>query len=149
MDPAELYVAMQQGVIDGFEYPLPDLLAFKLNEVIKYISLDNHTTDFFLVSMNKGIWDGLAPEEQAIINQAMKTAMDWQWKAQPEDIAAALAKLRTLVQVNEITPENKKLFVEATRPVYAAIRRLDRQGLPRAGDQGSRVAISALRPSPV
>ena len=118
MDPAELYVAMQQGVVDGFEYPLPDLLAFKLNEVIKYISLDNHTTDFFLVSMNKGIWDGLAPEEQAIINQSMKTAMDWQWKAQPEDIAAALAKLRTLVQVNEITPENKKLFVEATRPVY-------------------------------
>jgi len=119
MDPAELYVAMQQGVVDGFEYPLPDLLAFKLNEVIKYISLDNHTTDFFLVSMNKGVWDGLAPEEQAIMNQSMKTAMDWQWKAQPEDIAAALTKLRTLVAVNEITPANKKLFVEATRPVYA------------------------------
>ena len=119
MDPAELYVAMQQGVVDGFEYPLPDLLAFKLNEVIKYISLDNHTTDFFLVSMNKGVWDGLAPEEQAIMSQSMKTAMDWQWKAQPEDIAAALTKLRTLVAVNEITPANKKLFVEATRPVYA------------------------------
>jgi C4-dicarboxylate-binding protein DctP len=119
MDPAELYVAMQQGVIDGFEYPLPDLLAFKLNEVIKYVSLDNHTTDFFLVSMNKGLWDGLAPEEQAVINQAMKIAMDWQWKAQPEDITAALAKLRTMVQVNDITPANKKLFVDATRPVYA------------------------------
>jgi C4-dicarboxylate-binding protein DctP len=119
MDPAELYVAMQQGVIDGFEYPLPDLLAFKLNEVIKYVSLDNHTTDFFLVSMNKGIWDGLAGEEQAILAQAMKTAMDWQWKAQPEDINAALAKLKTMVQVNEITPANKKLFIDATRPVYA------------------------------
>ena len=119
MDPAELYVSMQQGVIDGFEYPLPDLLAFKLNEVIKYISLDNHTTDFFIVSMNKGIWDGLAPEEQAILTQAMKTAMDWQWKAQPEDIEMALAKLRTMVAVNEITPANKKLFIEATRPVYA------------------------------
>ena len=118
MDPAELYVAMQQGVIDGFEYPLPDLLAFKLNEVIKFISLDNHTTDFFLVSMNKGIWDGLSSEEQGILNQAMKTAMDWQWKAQPEDIASALAKLRTMVAVNEITPANKKLFVDATRPVY-------------------------------
>jgi len=118
MDPAELYVSMQQGVIDGFEYPLPDLLAFKLNEVIKFISLDNHTTDFFLVSMNKGLWDGLSAEEQGILNQAMKTAMDWQWKAQPEDITAALAKLRTLVQVNEITPANKKLFIEATRPVY-------------------------------
>ena len=48
----------------------------------------------------------------------MKTAMDWQWKAQPEEIATALAKLKTLMMVNEITPENKKLFVEATRPIY-------------------------------
>jgi len=27
MDPSELYLALQQGVIDGFEYPIPDLLA--------------------------------------------------------------------------------------------------------------------------
>ena len=25
MDPSELYLALQQGVVDGFEYPLPDL----------------------------------------------------------------------------------------------------------------------------
>jgi len=30
-----------------------------------------------------------------------------------------LARLKTLLAVNEITPENKKLFVEVTRPVYA------------------------------
>ena len=48
----------------------------------------------------------------------MKTAMDWQWKAQPEEIADALAKLKTLLQVNEIAPADKELFVKATRPVY-------------------------------
>jgi len=52
MDPAELYVGLQQGVIDGFEYPLPDLVAYKLYEVSKYLSLDGHTTDFFINSMN-------------------------------------------------------------------------------------------------
>ena len=119
LDPSELYVALQQGVVDGFEYPLPDLVSVKLYEVSKYLSLDQHTTDFFIVSINKGIWEGLPPDDQAALNQAMKTAMDWQWKAQPEEIAAALAKLRTLMTVNEITPENKKLFIEATRPVYA------------------------------
>jgi C4-dicarboxylate-binding protein DctP len=118
MDPAELYVGLQQGVIDGFEYPLPDLVAYKLYEVSKYLSLDGHTTDFFINSMSKSVWDGLAAEEQGIVRQAMKTAMDFQWKQQPEDIEAALAKLRTLMTVNDITPENKKLFVEATRPVY-------------------------------
>jgi C4-dicarboxylate-binding protein DctP len=52
------------------------------------------------------------------MQKAMKTAMDWQWKVQPEDINNALAKLKTLISVNEISPENKKLFVEATLPVH-------------------------------
>ena len=49
--------------------------------------------------------------------QAMKTAMDWQWREQPEEIDKSLAKLKTLMQVNELTPADKELFVEATRPV--------------------------------
>jgi tripartite ATP-independent transporter DctP family solute receptor len=118
LDPSELYVALQQGVVDGFEYPLPDLVSIKLYEVSKFLSLDAHTTDFFIVSINKGIWDGLPPEDQSALAKAMKTAMDWQWAAQPVEIAGALAKLKTLMTVNDITPENKKLFVEVTRPVY-------------------------------
>jgi len=118
LDPSELYVAMQQGVVDGFEYPLPDLVSVKLYEVSKYLSLDAHTTDFFIISINKGVWEGLSAEEQGILTKAMKTAMEYQWKAQPEEIATALAKLKTLMTVNEISPDNKKLFVDTTRPIY-------------------------------
>ena len=98
--------------------PLPDLVSFKLYEVAKFLSLDAHTTDFFIVSINKAIWEGLRSEDQQALEQAMQTAMTWQWKAQPEDIEQALAKLKSLIAVNEITPENKKSFVEATRPIY-------------------------------
>jgi len=105
-------------VVDGFEYPLPDLVSIKLYEVSKFISLDAHTTDFFIVSINKGIWDALSADDQGALQRAMKTAMDWQWKAQPEEIAGALAKLKTLMAVNEISPDDKKLFIEATRPIY-------------------------------
>jgi tripartite ATP-independent transporter DctP family solute receptor len=118
LDPSELYVALQQGVVDGFEYPLPDLVSIKLYEVSKYLSLDAHTTDFFIVSINKGIWEGLPADDQAALTKAMRTAMDWQWKAQPEEIATALAKLRTLMTVNDLSPENRKLFIDATRPIY-------------------------------
>ena len=118
MDPSELYLAAQQGVVDGFEYPLPDMVAQKMYEVVKFVSLDQHTTDFFIISTNKKLWEGMAPEEQGMINAAWKTATDWQWKEQPAAIASALDRLKTLVAVNEITPENKKLFIEATRPVY-------------------------------
>jgi len=118
MDPSELYLAMQQGVVDGFEFPLPDLVTQKLYEVSKFLSLDRHTTDFFILSTSTKSWASYSPEEQGWITGAMKTATDWQWKTQPGEIANALARLKTLVQVNEITPENKKLFVEATRPIY-------------------------------
>ncbi len=117
MDPSELYLAMQQGVIDGFEYPLPDLLAFKLQEVSKFVSLDAHTTDFFLVATSNDNWKKFSKEEQEIIMKAMKTSMDYQWVEHPKDIDASGAKLKTLLAVNEITPENKKLFIEATLPV--------------------------------
>ena len=53
-----------------------------------------------------------------MIATAWKTASDWQWREQPAAIANALARLKTLVAVNEITPENKKVFIEVTRPVY-------------------------------
>lgn len=118
MDPSELYLALQQGVVDGFEYPLPDLVAQRMYEVAKFLSLDRHTVDFFIISVNKGTWNGMSAQEQGWITSSMKTATDWQWKEQPAAITAALAKLRTLMTVNEISPDNRKLFVEATRPVY-------------------------------
>ncbi len=118
MDPSELYLALQQGVVDGFEYPLPDLVSYKLYEVAKYLSLDQHTTDFFIISTSTKTWAGLSAEEQGMIAKAMKTAMEWQWKAQPEEIANALAKLRTLMTVNDIAPANKELFVKQTRSIY-------------------------------
>jgi TRAP-type C4-dicarboxylate transport system substrate-binding protein len=105
-------------VVDGFEYPLPDLISYKFYEVAKYLSLDGHTTDFFLIAINRTLWQGLAKEEQGMMAQALKTAMDWQWREQPGEIEKSLAKLKTLMQVNELTPADKALFVEATRPVY-------------------------------
>jgi C4-dicarboxylate-binding protein DctP len=119
LDSAEIYLAMQQHVVDGLEYPLPDLISVKMYEVAKYVSLDAHTTDFFIVSMNNKLWNSFSPEEKAIVTQAMKTSTDWQWTAQPKAIAEAAVKLKTLMQINAITPEDRQLFATATRPVYA------------------------------
>jgi C4-dicarboxylate-binding protein DctP len=119
MDPSELYLALQQGVVDGFEYPLPDLISYKFYEVSKYICLDGHTTDFFLIAINRPLWQSFAKEEQGMISQAMKTAMDWQWREQPGEIDKSLARLKTLTQVTELSPAEKQQFVDVTHPVYA------------------------------
>ena len=119
LDSAEIYLGLQQKVVDGLEYPVPDMIDAKLYEVAKFFSLTGHTTDFFIVSANKPLWDGMSSEEQGILTQAMKTASDWEWEAQPALIETRLEKLRTLMQVNPVSPENHEAFVKATRPVYA------------------------------
>ena len=68
--------------------------------------------------MNKPLWDGMSAEEQGILTQAMKTASDWEWQAQPALIETRLEKLRTLMQVNPVSPADREQFVKATRPVY-------------------------------
>lgn len=118
LDPAELYLALQQGVVDGFAYPLPDILDAKLHEVSGFVSLDSHVIDFFAVSMNKAMWDGMSTEEQEIIGQAMRTSMEWQWGEQPKVIDSALEQLRNRVAVNDMTPENRQKFIDLTRPIY-------------------------------
>jgi C4-dicarboxylate-binding protein DctP len=68
--------------------------------------------------MNRELWDGFGKEEQAIIADAMKKSNDWQWKAQPESINTSLGKLRGLMTVTDLTPEERQRFIDATRPVY-------------------------------
>ncbi len=118
LDPSELYLALQQGVVDGFAYPLPDILDAKLNEVAGFVSLDSHVTDFFVASMNPALWDGLSSEEKGMVQQAMKTSMDWQWAEQPKVIEKSLQTLREKVKVNDISPADRQLFIDATRPIY-------------------------------
>jgi C4-dicarboxylate-binding protein DctP len=118
MDTSECYLGLQQHAIDGLENPVTDIVIGKYYEVTKYLSTTGHVVDFFVAAMNKGLWDGLSPAEQEMARQAMKKADDWQWTEQPKQLDAAMEKLRTLVQVNDTTPEERAAFVTATRPVY-------------------------------
>jgi tripartite ATP-independent transporter DctP family solute receptor len=118
LDSAEIYLGMQQKVVDGLEYPVPDMISAKLYEVSKFMSLTGHTTDFFVVSMNKPLWDGMGAEEQGILTQAMKTATDWEWQAQPITTADALTKLGTLMQINPISDANRQAFAQKTHAIY-------------------------------
>ena len=118
LDSAEIYLGMQQKVVDGLEYPVPDMISAKLYEVSKFMSLTGHTTDFFVVSMNKPLWDGMSAEEKAILTQAMKTATDWEWEAQPVTTREALTKLGTLIQINELSAENRAAFATQTQAIY-------------------------------
>ena len=117
MDYAEVYLALQQKTIDGFDSGLPEMITGKYYEVTKYASLTSHVIDVFIVGMNKALWDGFAAEEQAMINAALKTATDAQHIAQTKTIAESREKLAPLIQINDVAVAERALFIEATQPV--------------------------------
>ncbi len=117
LDASEMYLALQQKTVDGVDNATVDLVNLKLYEVTKYLSMTSHITDFFMIVMNKGLWDRLSADEQKIMLQAMRKSMEWEWKAQPDAIRASVEKLRSSMQANDLSPDELKAFVQATRPV--------------------------------
>jgi tripartite ATP-independent transporter DctP family solute receptor len=118
IDFRELFTALQQHVIDGYEGIDTDIYQFSMYQVVKYYSLSNHLYDVFAVFINKGLADSFSPEQQKMITEAMRTATAWQRKTQAADIEECREKLKKLMQVNEISPANRQLFVEKVRPLY-------------------------------
>jgi tripartite ATP-independent transporter DctP family solute receptor len=70
----EVYSALQTGVVDGQENPVPVIFAHKLYEVQKYLSLDKHVygVDWFLI--NEKFFQSLSPELQYIILDSARIA---------------------------------------------------------------------------
>ena len=71
---AELYVALQQGVVDGQENPLANIDASKLYEVQKFITLTGHKFEMTPFLMSKRTWDRLSEGERKIIQEAANEA---------------------------------------------------------------------------
>lgn len=103
MDIREVYSAMQQKVIDGHENPYALILSSRFFEVQKYVSNTGHFFDFIAVVANKKVFDGLKPEQQAIVRAEMRKAVDGQRAAAAKADAESLKKLQELgMQFDEL-----------------------------------------------
>jgi len=114
---AELYVALQQGVVDGQENPLTNIASAKLYEVQKYLTLTGHKYEANPFVMSKRSWDKLSPADQKIFTEAAAEATQTQRKLSKEADEKLVADLKAKgVQIDTV---DRKAFVEATKPVYA------------------------------
>jgi TRAP-type transport system periplasmic protein len=71
----ELYSALQQNVVDGQENPINNIMAAKLYEVQKYLTLDGHTYGLHPWIMNNDLWNSLSTKNQQIIKDAAQMAV--------------------------------------------------------------------------
>jgi TRAP-type C4-dicarboxylate transport system substrate-binding protein len=63
----EVIPAAQQGVIDGADLPIVNILALKVYEVSKYCSMTFHNYGPTLLVMNLQVWNGLTKDEQKLV----------------------------------------------------------------------------------
>lgn len=71
---AELYTALQTGVVDGHEQAPYQLPMAKLDEVSKFYTIDNHVLNVMGLSINEKFYQDLTPEDQRIFLLAAKQA---------------------------------------------------------------------------
>jgi tripartite ATP-independent transporter DctP family solute receptor len=112
---AELYVALQQGVVDGQENPLMNIQASKLYEVQKHLSLTSHMFQMTPFLMSKRTWDGLSAADRKAVTEAAADATALQRKLSQEADDKLLAELKT--KGMKVDTVDKAAFQKATAPV--------------------------------
>jgi len=70
----EVIPAAQQGVIDGADLPIVNILALKAYEVSKYCSMTFHNYGPTVTVINLGIWNSLSKDEQKLLLDVSREA---------------------------------------------------------------------------
>jgi tripartite ATP-independent transporter DctP family solute receptor len=70
----ELFLALQQGTVDGQENPITNIAASSLDEVQDYISMSDHQANSNLVIIGGDSWGGLDQEQQDALTAAVESA---------------------------------------------------------------------------
>jgi TRAP-type transport system periplasmic protein len=113
----ELYGALESKAVDGQENPLAIIETSKFPEVQKYLSLTRHIYTAMPMLMSKKTWDSMSETERKIIVDSEKEARAVQRKISQDEEAKVLEKLKTQMQVNEISLAEMGRLRQKVRPL--------------------------------
>ena len=125
---AELYTALQTGVVDGAENNHPSVVAKKFYEVSKYYTLDEHMRIPDLLVMSMRVYNQLNDQQKAAVVEAGERAQAYMrgaWKiSEQKDLQELKARFTQVLEVDKapfiasvkplVDAEAKRLSVEPT-----------------------------------
>src|SRR3954449_4454892 len=113
---AEVYLALQQGTVDGQENPLPTIMAKKFYEVQSHVMLTGHITESLLTIVGTHFWGKLSEPEKKIFEEVLIQAASRvtdQTRAAEQKLADELRRLgKTVVEVD------REAFRKAAMPLH-------------------------------
>jgi tripartite ATP-independent transporter DctP family solute receptor len=120
----ELYLALQQGLVDAQENPYDTSRAAKFQEVQKYVVNTHHILYPNLFLVNKGYYESMPGEYRKIFDECHLEAKDYTVKLMEE---SAVFQLKGLVDggltVIDLSGEELKRMSEKAKPVEEMIRK--------------------------
>ena len=118
---AEVYQALQTGVVDGQENTWSNIYSQKFHEVQKHVTESNHGVIDYMVVANTKFWTGLPPDIRGQLEKAMMEATRYERdiakKENDDALAAVKASGKTAVYV--LSDTERKAWREALLPVQA------------------------------
>jgi C4-dicarboxylate-binding protein DctP len=118
---AEVYQALQSGVVDGAENPWSNIYTKKFYEVQKYITESDHGVLDYMVVANENWWNGLPEDVRNGLDKAMHEAIAYGNKIAKNDDADYRAKVieAKKAEVIKLTKSEKDQWRNAMKPVWS------------------------------
>ena len=117
---AEVYQALQTGVVDGTENPWSNTYSKKFHEVQKFIMESDHGVLDYMVITNAKWWAGLPPDVQKGLKAAMDESIAYGNKAAFQEALSFRDKVIAdkKAEVVPMTKEQKAAWRAAMKPVW-------------------------------
>jgi tripartite ATP-independent transporter DctP family solute receptor len=114
------YEGLKSGALDGAENNYPTYDETNHYQLAKYFIEDAHTTNpDIIIGSKKALSSKLSAEEIEIIKQATRDAQPLQFTLWARTVKIAKEKVVGAgCVITTVTPEQKKAFVDAVKPVY-------------------------------
>jgi len=121
----EVYMALQQGVVDGWEAPISLIESMKFNEVTKHIILDGHIYSFLPILINDKFFMSLPPDLQRLLVDTTKAILAVQRGQNVRNVYNGIKNLQDKGMEIYAPPEKEvQLFKEKTqKPVIEFIEK--------------------------
>lgn len=122
---AEVFSALQTGVMDGQENPLAQIWAGKFQEVQKYLSFTGHVYTPAYPTVGEKFWRGLPADVGKTIEKIAGEMADFAREEGARFDKELGDKICAKVKCNEA---DKEAFIKASAPVYDEFSKENKQG---------------------
>ncbi|WP_161599050.1 TRAP transporter substrate-binding protein [Aidingimonas lacisalsi] len=118
---SEVYLALQQGTVDGQENPIPTIYARKFYEVQDNLVMTRHMLQSQVVLINSDSFNSLSEENQEILESSIQELSEENYAMQSSREDEMLDEMKSKDMINVIEDIDRSSFEKAAQSAYGEL----------------------------